>query len=127
MLPDQAGALRGEEERLGAAEVGVETVQFLDYRDGVVEYGLPLRRDDPACTTQPDALDITRTDNPHLAFGHGIHHCLGAPLARLEGRIALGSLLVRFPRLRLAIPPEQLTWRPSVLMHGLEALPVVLD
>lgn len=82
---------------------------------------------DPACTAQPDTLDITRTDNPHLAFGHGIHHCLGAPLARLEARIALGSLLTRFPQLRLAVPPEHLTWRPGVIMHGLEALPVVLD
>jgi cytochrome P450 len=82
---------------------------------------------DPVCTAQPDTLDITRTDNPHLAFGHGIHHCLGAPLARLEGRIALGSLLARFPRLRLAVPPEHLTWRPGVLPHGLDTLPVILD
>jgi cytochrome P450 len=81
---------------------------------------------DPACTAQPDALDITRTDTAHLAFGHGIHHCLGAPLARLEGRIALGTLLARFPRLRLAVPAEQLTWRCSVLMNGLAALPVIL-
>ncbi|HEX6404211.1 MAG TPA: cytochrome P450 [Pseudonocardiaceae bacterium] len=81
----------------------------------------------PACVTDPDTLDITRTDNPHLTFGHGIHHCLGAPLARLEGRIALGSLLARFPRLRLAVPPEELAWRPSVLMHGLAALPVTLE
>jgi cytochrome P450 len=81
---------------------------------------------DPACTARPDALDITRTDNPHLAFGHGIHHCLGAPLGRLEGRIALGTLLARFPRLRLAVPAQQLTWRPGVLMNGLTALPVAL-
>ena len=80
-----------------------------------------------ACIPEPDTLDITRTDNPHLAFGHGIHHCLGAPLARLEGRIALGSLLTRFPRLRLAVPPEELTRRPSVLMHSLTALPVTLE
>jgi cytochrome P450 len=82
---------------------------------------------DPACTAQPDTLDITRTDNPHLAFGHGTHHCLGAPLARLEARIAISSLLARFPQLRLAIPPEHLTWRPSVIMHGLQMLPVLLD
>jgi cytochrome P450 len=74
----------------------------------------------------PDALDITRTDNAHLAFGHGIHHCLGALLVRLEGRIALGTLLVRFPRLRLAVPAKQLVWRPGVLMNGLAALPVLL-
>jgi cytochrome P450 len=82
---------------------------------------------DPACTAQPDTLDITRTDNPHLAFGHGTHHCLGAPLARLEARIAISSLLTRFPQLRLAIPPEHLTWRPGVIMHGLQMLPVILD
>ncbi|MGH3801663.1 MAG: cytochrome P450 family protein, partial [Pseudonocardiaceae bacterium] len=81
---------------------------------------------DPACAAHPDVLDITRTDNPHLAFGHGIHHCLGAPLARLEGRIALGSLLARFPRLRLAVPAEQLTWKPSVLINGLTLLPVAM-
>lgn len=93
----------------------------------IVVPGLLAANRDPASISQPDTLDITRTDNPHLAFGHGIHHCLGAPLARLEGRIALGSLLARFPGLRLAVPPEQLTWRPSVLMHGLTTLPVVLD
>ena len=52
---------------------------------------------------QPDELDITRGGTPP-AFGHGIHFCVGAPLARLEGHIALGTLLARFPRLRLAVP-----------------------
>ncbi|MDQ4020151.1 MAG: cytochrome P450 [Actinomycetota bacterium] len=93
----------------------------------IVLLGLLAANRDPACTAQPDALDITRMNNPHLAFGHGIHHCLGAPLARLEGRIALGSLLARFPNLRLAVPPEELTWKSGALMHGLTALPVVLD
>jgi cytochrome P450 len=92
----------------------------------IVIAGLLAANRDPACTAQPDTLDITRTDNPHLAFGHGIHHCLGAPLARLEGRIALGTLLTRFPRLRFAVPAEQLTWRPGVLINGLDALPVLL-
>jgi cytochrome P450 len=92
----------------------------------IVIAGLFAANRHPACTAQPDVLDITRTDNPHLAFGHGIHHCLGAPLARLEGRIALGTLLTRFPRLRLAVPAEQLTWRPSVLMNGLTTLPVTM-
>lgn len=88
--------------------------------------GLLAANRDPACLAQPDELDITRTDNPHLAFGHGIHHCLGAPLARLEGRIALGTLLARFPRLRLAVPAQQLTWREGVIMNGLATLPVVM-
>jgi cytochrome P450 len=92
----------------------------------IVIAGLLAANRDPGCHAQPDVLDITRSDNPHLAFGHGIHHCLGAPLARLEGRIALGTLLARFPRLGLAVPAEQLTWRPGVLINGLDALPVIL-
>jgi cytochrome P450 len=71
-------------------------------------------------------LDITRTDNPHLVFGHGIHHCRGAPLAQLESRIALGSLPSRFPQLGLAVPAEQLMYRPGVLMNALTTLPVIL-
>ena len=92
----------------------------------IVIASLLAANQDQACTQQPGDLDITRTENPHLAFGHGIHHCLGAPLARLEGRIALGTVLNRFPRLRLAVPPEQLTRRPGVLMNGRTALPVLL-
>src|SRR5262249_23127752 len=72
---------------------------------------------------RPDALDITREPNKHLAFGHGIHFCLGAPLARLEGQIALSTLLRRLPALRLSAP-EALRWRPSFVIRGLEALPV---
>ena len=92
----------------------------------IILIGLLAANRDPACTAQPDALDITRPHNPHLAFGHGIHHCLGAPLARLEGQIALGALLARFPRLRLAVPASQMTWRPGVLMNSLTKLPVIL-
>lgn len=92
----------------------------------IVIPGLLSANRDPACTARPDTLDITRADSPHLAFGHGIHHCLGAPLARLEGRIALGTLLARFPGLRLAVPVEQLTWRPGVNINGLDTLPVIL-
>jgi cytochrome P450 len=74
--------------------------------------------------TQPDDLDITRERNRHLAFGHGIHYCLGAPLARIEGQIAINTLLRRMPDLRLAIAPEQLVWRPGMLIRGPVALPV---
>src|SRR5262249_21186378 len=80
---------------------------------------------DPARFPSPDALDITRADNKHLAFGHGIHYCLGAPLARLEGEIALGTLLRRMPDLRLGVAPKALTWRPSLVLRGLATLPVV--
>lgn len=73
-----------------------------------------------------DRLDVTRQTGGHLAFGHGIHFCVGAPLARLEAQIAVGRLLERFPELRLAAEPETLRWRDSSLIHGLETLPVRL-
>jgi cytochrome P450 len=73
-----------------------------------------------------DRLDVTRGAGGHLAFGHGIHFCLGAPLARLEGQVAIGRLLDRFPDLALAVEPDELRWRDSTLMRGLESLPVRL-
>jgi cytochrome P450 len=72
----------------------------------------------------PGKLDVTRKDNAHMAFGHGIHHCLGAPLARLEGRIAITHLLDRFPDLRLADPVAEPGRYPSLLMNGMPHLPV---
>lgn len=75
----------------------------------------------------PDKLDITRQANKHLAFGHGIHYCLGAPLARLEGKIALRTLFARFPSIQLQKTPEQLQWRSGVLFRGLESFPVSLS
>jgi cytochrome P450 len=82
---------------------------------------------DPAAASDPDGVDLARSPNHHLTFGHGVHHCLGAPLARLEGRIAFGALLDRFPRLRAAVPLNELSWRPNFMFHGLTGLPVVLD
>jgi cytochrome P450 len=73
----------------------------------------------------PDVLQLDRAQNPHLAFGHGIHYCLGAPLARLEGQIAFGRLLARFPDLHRAEPSAALNWRSGFLIRGLEELPVV--
>jgi cytochrome P450 len=81
---------------------------------------------DPAHFAEPDRLDIGRDTSGHLAFGHGIHYCLGATLARLEAEIAFGALIERFGSMRLAVPAESLRWRPSTLIHGLEALPVRL-
>lgn len=72
----------------------------------------------------PDTLDITRDPNRHLALGAGIHFCLGAPLARMEGQIALTTLFQRFPRMRLAGPADSLRWRKILPLRGLEALPV---
>jgi len=72
----------------------------------------------------PDALDITRKNNKHLAFGHGVHFCLGASLARLEGQIAISTLIQRMPNLRLRSAPDQLRWRGTFALRGLEALPV---
>ncbi len=72
----------------------------------------------------PDALDITRKNNKHLAFGHGVHFCPGASLARLEGQIALNTLIQRMPNLRLRSTPDQLRWRGTFVLRGLEALPV---
>ncbi|MFI9100504.1 cytochrome P450 [Streptomyces fildesensis] len=80
---------------------------------------------DPSHYEEPDELDITRRATAGLAFGHGIHHCLGAPLARLEGQIVLSRLFARFPGLSLAVPPGELRWRFSLMMRGLEELPVL--
>jgi cytochrome P450 len=79
---------------------------------------------DPARFADPDELDITRADNRHLAFGKGIHHCLGAPLARMEGQIAIATLLARMPKLRLKDSPDSLSWRPGMVIRGLRGLPV---
>ena len=80
---------------------------------------------DEARFDDPHQLDVTRPAGGHLAFGHGIHYCLGAPLARLEGEIAIGRLLARFPSLRLAVEPADLRRRTSTLVHGLRELPVI--
>jgi cytochrome P450 len=77
---------------------------------------------DPAHFPDPDRLDITRPDNRHLAFGWGIHFCLGAPLARLEGQIAIGTLAARLPGLRLAT--DEVEWRETSVLRGLKALPL---
>ena len=77
---------------------------------------------DPTQFPDPDRLDITRADNRHIAFGMGIHFCLGAPLARLEGQIAINTLLARLPRLDLATDRPQ--FRQSLTLRGLQALPL---
>ena len=71
----------------------------------------------------PDRLDLARENNKHLAFGLGVHYCVGAPLARLEGQIAIQTLVERLPNLHLAAA-QALRWRPGLTVRGLEALPV---
>ncbi|MEU2873389.1 cytochrome P450 [Streptomyces olivoreticuli] len=79
---------------------------------------------DPARYPDPDRFDIHRADKSHLALGQGFHYCLGAALARTEIRIALDTLLRRFPRLALAVPEDGLRWRTSFRSHALRELPV---
>lgn len=86
--------------------------------------GLAAANRDPARWQEPDTIDLGRAENPHLSLGHGIHYCLGAPLARLEARIAVGTLLRRLPDLALAVPVEELRWRSTFRARGLVELPV---
>ncbi|MEC0667330.1 cytochrome P450 [Priestia flexa] len=81
---------------------------------------------DPEVFSHPEKLDITREKNPHLAFGKGIHYCLGAPLARLEGEIAIRVLLEEFPNVGLVANLSDLEWRQSFIIRGLKELPIRL-
>ncbi|MFG3505240.1 cytochrome P450 [Streptomyces sp. NPDC047821] len=141
--PDQLAALRADPGLLdGAVEemlrydgpVETATVRFAREpvpvadvvipRGATVLVGLGAGDRDPARFPDPDRFDIRRDTGGHLAFGHGIHYCLGAPLARLEGRIAVRALLDRFPALSLdpdAGPPD---WLPGLLIRGTRRLPV---
>jgi cytochrome P450 len=82
---------------------------------------------DAARYANPELLDLERDEGRHLAFGHGIHHCLGAPLARMEGHVALGSLLRAFPDVSLAVPISDLHWGhgDGLVLRGLSELPVI--
>lgn len=79
---------------------------------------------DPAQFENPDVLDISRANNKHLSFGQGMHYCLGAPLSRMEAQIAINTLLRRAPKVRLSVPAQDLRWRSSLVVRGLETLPV---
>ncbi|MCW2876910.1 MAG: Cytochrome [Sphaerisporangium sp.] len=93
--------------------------------DIVVPVLLAANRD-PAVFPQPDVFDIGRSPNRHLGFGHGIHFCLGAALARLQARAAIGTLVRRFPDMALAVDPADLQWTPDLFLHGVRRLPLLV-
>lgn len=110
----------------GALRVTTGPVELAGQRIGtgeLVTVSLPAVNRDPALLPDPDVLDVTRGAMGHLAFGHGVHHCLGAPLARTEMRIAFPALLRRFPGLRIA-PGRDVTLRTATAIHGMVSLPV---
>jgi cytochrome P450 len=93
----------------------------------LVAISLQVANRDDSQFSDPSRLDPARTEGRQLAFGHGTHFCLGAPLARLEGELAIGTLLKRFPDLRLAVPAAELTWSQASFVHRLEQLPLLLS
>jgi cytochrome P450 len=141
--PDQLELLRAEPSRVdGAVE---ELLRYLSIvhtlmpRTAVVDLtlsgqlvkagevvicSLPSANRDETVMSGPERLDITRKPTPHVAFGHGIHHCVGAGLARMEMRIAFPALLRRFPQLRLDVPIEEVSFRPDSVVYGVQSLPV---
>jgi len=90
----------------------------------LVMVGIASANRDPEAFIHPERLDLTRENNNHIALGMGIHYCLGAALARMEGRIAINTLLRRLPNIKLAVSPDRLKWQPSYLMRGFDTLPL---
>ncbi len=133
--PDQVPAALEEHLRhLGPVHIATlrfttETVTLGDTTigtDELVFVSLAAANRDPHRFTEPELVDYDRDNPGHLAFGHGIHVCLGAPLARAEGNIAITRLLAQYPHISLAADPTTLGWRTSSLIRGLDALPVQL-
>ena len=93
----------------------------------VVLLALASANRDPAVFDDPDRLDLSRSPNPHISFGHGVHRCIGAPLGRMELQVAIEGLVRRFPRLRPAVPENELPWHVGEINHTLTSLPVVWD
>ncbi|MCX4684827.1 cytochrome P450 [Kitasatospora purpeofusca] len=142
--PEQLAKLRAQPEMLPRALE--ELLRFIPFRQGVgiarvatedVELGGVLIRAgepvhvsylaanrDPAVYERPDELDLDRGAPTHMTFGYGTHHCLGSHLARMELQVAVGTLLNRFPGLRLAVPPEALDWRTGSIWRYPRTLPV---
>ncbi|MDX3242489.1 cytochrome P450 [Streptomyces sp. ME18-1-4] len=141
--PDQLAELRGDPAQLSAAveelarydgpvPLAIRRFPTEDITIGgvtipageTVLLSLAAAHRDPRRFTDPDRFDIGRDATGHLALGHGIHYCLGAPLARMETEIALAALFARFPDLTLDVAPGELQWRPSMRSRGLLVLPV---
>ncbi|WP_406691868.1 cytochrome P450 [Saccharopolyspora sp. ID03-671] len=131
--PDQIGPAVEELLRfLSVAHSGIPRVTKQEVRLGdqtipagsQVQFGLAAANRDPRFVSDPDRLDLTRKPTAHVAFGHGPHHCLGAPLARMEMTAAFPALLKRFPTLALGVPFEDVEFRPHHVVYGLAALPV---
>ena len=112
--------------RVTTEPVELDGIEIPAHRQVLVCLGGANR--DPSARADPDRFDVSRPTRNHLGFGHGIHFCLGAPLARLEGRIAFTALLGRFPSLRLAVPRDELQWShgDGLVLRGLAELPVRL-
>jgi cytochrome P450 len=137
--PDQLALLRASPELIGLAveellrfdspvqltgRLVSEPLEMGGQRIEAGQFVLPLlgaANRDPLQFSEPDRLDLTRTPNPHVGFGRGIHFCLGAPLARVEAQIAISALVQRFPKLELAGPPIR---RDQITLRGLRSLPV---
>ncbi|KRV49107.1 cytochrome [Wenjunlia vitaminophila] len=96
-------------------------------RDSIVVLLLAAANRDPAVFDDPDRLHFDRRPNRHIAYGLGIHHCMGAPLARLEAEVALSELVRRAPGLRLAVPDDALRYKDQLVLRGLRELPVHLN
>ncbi|MDG4863053.1 cytochrome P450 [Streptomyces sp. T-3] len=112
---------------VGLSRIAMEDVTVGDITipagDAVYVSYLAANRD-PDVFPDPDTLDFERSPNPHVAFGHGPHYCVGGMLARLEQELLLDALVDRFPGLRFAVPEAELRWRPGALIRGPEGLPV---
>ncbi|MCG7379732.1 cytochrome P450 [Paenibacillus sp. ACRSA] len=107
----------------------LEDIQFRDQhvsQGELVIVALDSANRDEQQFPDADVFDITREKSPHLAFGKGIHLCLGAPLARLEGEIAVMTLLRRFPNMQLQADVDQLEWRPGMIVRGVKEIPLQL-
>ncbi|MFJ8860572.1 cytochrome P450 [Streptomyces sp. NPDC102451] len=108
------------------------TTEAITLGDTEIPAGVPVlvalgaANRDPERFPAPDLLDLDRNATGHLSFGHGIHRCVGAPLAKAEAHIALHAILTRFPDIRLAVSADRLDWRRTRLVRGLESLPVLL-